>query len=132
MLQSETKNRIEIQKAYTDKEYTVIGNEGKLHQVIINILSNAVQAIESKGEISIQTKLTKHYFILSVSDSGCGIVKENLSKIFDPFFTTKDAGEGTGLGLSITYNILEEHNGTIDVESTVGKGTNIIVKLPLS
>ncbi|MBW2741406.1 MAG: two-component sensor histidine kinase, partial [Deltaproteobacteria bacterium] len=59
------------------------------------------------------------------SDTGAGIPKENLSKIFDPFFTTKEVGKGTGLGLNVAYNIIEKHKGTIDVESTVGKGTTL-------
>jgi len=132
MLQNQTKNRIEIQKAYSDKAYTIVGNEGKLHQAIMNILSNAVQAIEKKGVISIKTKRLKQFLMITVSDSGCGIIKENITKIFDPFYTTKEAGAGTGLGLSIAYNIIEEHDGTIEVDSVVAEGTNITIKIPLS
>ncbi len=67
---------------------------------------------------------------IRISDTGAGISEENIHRIFDPFFTTKDVGKGTGLGMNIAYNIIKKHNGTIDVESTVGKGTTFTVKLP--
>ena len=132
MLQNQTKNRIEVQKAYTEKDHYIEGNEGKLHQVMINVLSNSVQAIKGKGIINIKTQASEKKMVIIVKDTGQGISKENLSKVFDPFFTTKDPGEGTGLGLSITYSILEEHNGTIDIESKVGEGATVIIQLPLN
>lgn len=70
--------------------------------------------------------------ILSISDTGIGIPKENLERIFETFFTTKPVGEGTGLGLSIVYNIIKEHHGTIEVESEVGKGTTFKIGLPMA
>ena len=108
----------------------VTGYPQKLNQVFMNILVNAAQAIEEKGEIKIQTKEKNGNVIIAISDTGSGIAKENLSKIFNPFFTTKEIGTGTGLGMSISYNIIEEHNGTIAVKSKIGKGTTFIITLP--
>ena len=108
----------------------VKGYPQKLNQVFMNILVNAAQAIVKTGEIKIQTKNNKGNVVVSISDTGAGIEKENLSKLFDPFFTTKDVGKGTGLGMNISYNIIKEHNGTIDVKSRVGKGTTFTITFP--
>ncbi|HAF30027.1 MAG TPA: hypothetical protein DCG75_13385 [Bacteroidales bacterium] len=132
ILRNQIENKIEVEKKYTSQPFILIGNEGKLHQAILNILSNAVQAIDDKGKIKIKTKKTNQILEIKISDTGCGISPENLSKIFDPFFTTKEAGKGTGLGLSITYNIFAEHNGSIHIESKTGKGTSVYIKLPLN
>jgi len=126
------KNRIEIVKNYTSDEYKLIGNEGKLHQAVLNILANAVQAINEKGIITITSEVEDKRIKISVKDDGCGISEENLPKILDPFFTTKDPGKGTGLGLSITYNIIQEHAGTIEFDSHIGKGTRVIISLPIN
>lgn len=131
ILQNQIKNRIDININYTIKKYKFLGNEGKLHQAMLNILSNAVQSISGKGQISIQTKIEKKVFIIFISDSGCGIKEKNLSKIFDPFYTTKEAGDGTGLGLSITYNIIKDHKGSIEVSSEENNGTEFKIVLPL-
>jgi signal transduction histidine kinase len=131
ILINQLKNRIEIQKRYTNQSSALICNEGKLHQAILNILANAGQAIEEKGTITITTSIEKQKFIISIADTGCGISAKNLPKITDPFFTTKDPGKGTGLGLSITYNIVQEHKGTLEFESQPGKGTKVIIALPL-
>jgi C4-dicarboxylate-specific signal transduction histidine kinase len=132
MLNSEISKRIEIVKNYTKEKYNLTGNEVKLHQVIMNIILNSVQAIEKKGEIIISTEVLEDNYLIAITDTGCGIKEESLSKIFDPFFTTKEPGKGTGLGLSITYNIIKEHNGTIEINSTLNKGTIVKIKLPLS
>lgn len=108
----------------------VQGFPQKLNQVFINILVNAGQAIEEKGEIKIKTCNDQGDAVVTISDNGCGIDKDHLSKIFDPFFTTKEIGKGTGLGMNIAYNIIEEHNGKISVESEVGKGTTFTIRLP--
>jgi PAS domain S-box-containing protein len=132
MLHSQLKNKVEIQKYYTVFPCPVFGSEGKLHQAILNVIANAGQSIESNGVISISTNIINHDLIISISDTGCGISKENLEKIFDPFFTTKEPGKGIGLGLSITYKIIQEHNGTLEYESELGKGTKVILKLPIN
>jgi len=131
ILRNQTVNRIEIEKNYTTESHKLIGNEGKLHQALLNILSNAVHAIKNKGVISVNTRAVESNLVVTITDTGSGIANENLPKIMDPFFTTKEPGKGTGLGLSITYNILEEHRGSLDFKSSVGKGTRVTIKLPL-
>jgi PAS domain S-box-containing protein len=101
----------------------------RINQVFMNILVNAAQAIEDKGEIRITTRADNGHVDIRISDTGKGIPPDVLPKIFDPFFTTKEVGKGTGLGLSMAYNIIQKHKGTIDVESEVGKGTTFIIRL---
>ena len=108
------------------------GYPQQLNQVFMNILVNAAQAIEKNGEIQIKTRHRDGKVEIQISDTGCGVSEENLTKIFDPFFTTKDVGRGTGLGMNIAYNIIQKHNGTIDVESTVGKGTTFTICIPVA
>jgi two-component system NtrC family sensor kinase len=102
-------------------------------EVFVNILINAVDAMPQGGTLRVTTrKLEAEPSVeIRITDSGHGIAPENLDKIFDPFFTTKEAEKGTGLGLAVCHGIVERHNGTIDVESEVGKGTTFIIKLPL-
>jgi signal transduction histidine kinase len=103
------------------------------NQVILNLLTNAAQAIEGQGTITIRTYKepgNPDMAVVKISDTGKGIPKENLGKIFEPFFTTKKIGEGTGLGLSISYKIIEKHGGSIKVESEVGRGTDFYVRIP--
>ena len=103
----------------------------QLNQVFMNILVNAAYAIKEQGEINIRTEANDDGYVeIRIIDNGVGIPKENLSKIFDPFFTTRDVGQGTGLGLNVAYNIVKKHNGTIDVESTLGGGTTFIIRIP--
>lgn len=99
------------------------GNEGKIAQVITNLLINAGQAVKESGKIVIRTIASGKSVMLQVADNGCGIPDENLKKLFDPFFTTKPIGEGTGLGLAISYGIVRDHDGEIKVESIPDKGT---------
>ncbi len=110
---------------------------GKLNQVFMNLLTNAVQALNAKPEpehehIGIKTINKGDLVEIHISDTGMGIPEDIQNKIFDPFFTTKDVGEGTGLGLSMSYSIIEEHGGEIKVDSQVGKGTKFIITLPVS
>jgi signal transduction histidine kinase len=102
----------------------------ELNQVFMNILVNAAQAIEKKGAIHITTKAVDQNVVVTISDTGCGIPKEHLTKIFDPFFTTKEVGKGTGLGMNIAYNIVQKHDGTLQVDSEIGKGTTFTITLP--
>lgn len=109
---------------------------GKLNQVFMNLLTNAVQAIMAKPEqgkesIVIKTYLEDNMAHISISDTGIGIPPEIKEKVFDPFFTTKNVGEGTGLGLSIVFSIIEKHKGKIEVLSEYTKGTEFIITLPL-
>ena len=107
-------------------------NPGQINQVIINLLSNAIQALNSQGKIEISNHIENDFSVLKITDDGPGIPEDIQSKIFDPFFTTKDVNKGTGLGLSISYSIIKKHNGLISVESYPGKGTAFEVRLPLS
>jgi len=104
---------------------------GKLNQVFMNILSNAIQAVGEGGEIHIKTWTEGDMMYISIADNGPGMPEEVRKRIFEPFFTTKIVGEGTGLGLSISFGIVEEHRGKIEVESEMGKGTRFVISLPL-
>ena len=104
----------------------------QINQVFLNIITNAAQAIDTQGEIVITTKLyDADRVAIRISDTGCGIPEENLSKIRDPFFTTKEVGTGTGLGLSIVDEIIRSHHGELLIESVVGKGSVFTVVLPI-
>ena len=103
----------------------------KLNQVFVNLLINAIQAIEKKGKIKIKTWEKDGSIWVTVSDTGCGIPRENQSKIFEPFFTTKEVGKGTGLGLSISYEIMQRHKGELSFQSEKGKGTIFTIRMPI-
>ena len=116
----------------TDFETTsmVLGNQGEISQVLLNLIVNAGQAVCSEGKITIATLYSDGMVQMSIKDNGTGIDQKNIDRIFDPFFTTKDVGVGTGLGLSISYGIIQDHGGTITVESEVGKGSTFTISLP--
>ena len=103
----------------------------QLNQVFMNILVNAAQAVKESGEINISTRTENGNVKIKISDDGEGIPKENIPKIFDPFFTTKEVGKGSGLGMNVAYNIVKKHNGTIDVDSEVGKGSTFTIRIPI-
>ena len=123
-------------KATLRKEYSAIPPvkcyPQQLNQVFMNLLINAVHAIDRQGEINISARQENDEVFIVINDTGCGIPPENLGKIFEPFFTTKDSGKGTGLGLSISYDIIKRHNGKIAVQSTPGKGTTFTVSIPVT
>jgi two-component system NtrC family sensor kinase len=121
---------IQVEKHYVAAR-TLYCYAGRLHQVLMNLIANAVDAIAGEGKIVITTSQTPENFLISVRDTGAGIPEEIRSRIFDPFFTTKPIGQGTGLGLAISYGIVQEHGGSIEVESEPGVGTEFIVKIPL-
>jgi signal transduction histidine kinase len=101
----------------------------QIHQVLLNLLLNALQAIDGKGEITVRLRLQGAAAVVDVTDTGRGIPTEHLPNIFRPFYTTK--ADGTGLGLSLARRIVEDHQGKIEVTSTVGQGTTFSVMLPL-
>ncbi len=114
----------------------VVANSGRMSQVLVNLIQNAIKAIP-EGEtdanlIEIRTWAEDDAVKMSVKDTGVGISRENLPRIFDPFFTTRQVGEGTGLGLAISYDIIKKHGGSIEVESRPGAGTEVTVSLPTS
>ncbi|MCQ4574462.1 MAG: ATP-binding protein [Candidatus Brocadiales bacterium] len=124
------KNRINVHKEYGDIP-KINCFAGELNQVFMNLLANAAQAIEDKGDVWIKTEKTDTKVKISIRDSGKGISEENKKKLFTPFFTTKPVGKGTGLGLSISYGIIEKHQGRIWAESKVGEGTTFNIELPI-
>ena len=130
ILNNQLKDRIEIVKNY-DKIPRIVCYPGQINQVLMNILSNAIQAIEGKGKIIIATSGDNDMIRISIKDTGKGISENFKDQVFDPFFTTKKVGQGTGLGLSISYNIVKEHNGGIFMESNEGEGSTFIIELPV-
>lgn len=129
LISSQVKDRILIHKNFGHVE-RMLGPSGQLNQVFMNILSNAQQAIEGHGEITIATRQEGEWVSISIKDSGLGIPEDVKSRIFDPFFTTKDPGVGTGLGLSLSYGIISQLGGGIECESQPGLGTEFIVRVP--
>jgi two-component system NtrC family sensor kinase len=123
-------HRIKVRRDLSPDPVVVSGIEHKLQQVLLNLCLNAKDAMPKGGWLSILTRAESHRVVVEVSDTGSGIPNEYLARIYDPFFTTKTMGEGTGLGLSITYGIVREHDGTIDCESSVERGTRFIIGLP--
>ena len=109
----------------------IMGDRVRLGQVFTNLVTNAIQAMEDGGTLTVASRLRGDWVEVLVKDTGKGIPREHLHKIFDPFFTTKGVGKGTGLVLAITFSIVQKHRGWIDVESEVGKGTTFIVRLPV-
>ncbi len=130
LVEFELQDRITVSKQYGDiPEIYCYPNQ--LNQMFMNLFANAARAIEGQGDIQITTTADRTHVRIQVADTGIGIAPENLSKIFEPGFTTKGSGVGMGLGLSISYNIIQKHGGSIDVESEVGKGTTFSVSLPI-
>ncbi len=108
----------------------VHGDPDEMSQVVLNLLINAIHAMPDGGTLRIALERVNSHVKMVVADTGHGIAEEDLPKIFDPFFTTKEAGQGTGLGLTVVHNIVQEHGGTIAVESKPGKGTTFTIMLP--
>lgn len=127
---------IEVKKESKQIIPKIMGDFGQLQQVFVNIILNSIQAMPRGGEITIRlaTEEVQRCFVrVSIVDTGCGIPKENLPKLFEPLFTTKGGKEGLGLGLglAIVQRIIKDHHGSIDVSSTVGKGTTFSIKFPV-
>lgn len=126
-----SKKNIEIISELSENIPAILIDENKMAQVLINIIINALQSMDSSGILTIKTELKNGFCILSIKDTGNGIPPDIMPNIFDPFFTTKGVGEGTGLGLSVSKGIVEEHNGIIEVDSKIGAGTTFEIKLPI-
>lgn len=131
LLHHHLQKRIVVQRDY-QLNAEILCHPGRLNQVFMNILYNAIQAITGEGIITISTRREHDWAVVEITDTGPGIPAETIGRIFDPFFTTKKVGEGTGLGLSISYGIVQDHNGQIDVQSTVGAGTTFTIRIPFA
>lgn len=128
LLSTASKDKVQISKDYGANGFTFLGNEGRLHQAFLNILSNAIQAIPERGKIEIITEKTDHDLVVWIKDDGIGMSEEVRKQVLDPFFSTKPPGEGTGLGLSITYTILKDHNASLNITSRESVGTTVEIK----
>ncbi len=134
LLQNKYKNTATIEKKFDESLPQIYAYQGQLGQAFLNIISNAIDAVENvdrPGVITIETSREGENIKISIKDNGMGISKEKIDKIFDPFFTTKKVGSGTGLGLSITYGIIEKHGGSITVSSERNAWSIFTILLPL-
>ncbi len=139
LLRSKMKDAGEVEKIYDLSLPEIECFPGKLNQVFMNILNNAIYAVKNKnypeGEaptITVETKSRGELLDIYLRDNGIGMDEATQRKMFDPFFTTKDVGEGTGLGMSIVYKIIEKHSGSLKVKSKLGEGTEFKLTLPMS
>lgn len=127
---NELKYKAEVHKDYGDLPL-VECVPSQINQVILNLLVNSAQAMETSGNIYIRTRQESDSVVIEVKDDGSGIPENIINKIFDPFFTTKEVGKGTGLGLSLSYGIIQKHQGTLAVKSKSGEGTTFTITLPV-
>lgn len=128
---SQVKYKIKIIKQYDDISLFTKADPSLLRQVLLNLFTNALDAIVGEGEIRVRAWKEKDAIQISIIDNGVGISEENLKKIFDPFFTTKPPGKGTGLGLSLSYGIIKDLGGEINIYSQLGSGTKVEITLPV-
>jgi two-component system NtrC family sensor kinase len=124
------KEGIELVRSLSPDLPEITADPAQLHQVLVNLVVNAIQAMPSGGKLTIRTESDGAYVSLIVEDTGVGMSEEIMKQIFMPFFTTKEVGEGTGLGLSVVHGIVSSHKGVIKVESKVGKGSRFEIRFP--
>jgi signal transduction histidine kinase len=124
------KERIRIEKSLAENLPLILADSSQIHQVLVNIMVNAIQAMPGGGSITVTTCRRDEEVILAVEDTGSGMSKEVMDQIFIPFYTTKEVGQGTGLGLPVVHGIVTGHGGLITVESEVGAGTRFEIKFP--
>ncbi len=130
ILHNKFKNRITFHKDYGEIPL-VECQYLRINQVFLNIINNAIDAIEDEGDIHISTRHVEDQVVIKIKDSGVGMSEDRIRKIFEPFYTSKDVGKGTGLGLSISYGIIQQHNGRIKVNSVLGQGSEFLIYLPV-
>jgi two-component system, NtrC family, sensor kinase len=124
-------NNIEITTALSDDLPIIAGDQSRLQQVFLNLMTNAIDAIGSEGLIEVKTAQVDAFINIDITDNGPGISEDKQKKVFDPFFTTKETGKGTGLGLWVSYDIIGKMGGSIRVNSEMGKGSTFTVVLPV-
>jgi signal transduction histidine kinase len=125
------KGKVTAHIVNSDEPSRIAGNTGEMEQVFLNLIINAVQAMQDDGgSLEINIDRTENQVLVRLQDTGEGIPDENLPRIFDPFFTTREDSGGTGLGLSIIFGIVEKHSGRIEVDSEVGQGTTFTLSFP--
>jgi two-component system NtrC family sensor kinase len=124
------KGKVTLELSMPDRPVMAQYDSQQIEQVLINLVTNAVQAMPDGGTLHVSLSATDGQAVIKIRDTGIGILPEHLPRIFDPFFTTKPEGEGTGLGLSVSYGIITEHGGKIEVESEPGEGTTFQITLP--
>lgn len=125
------KGGVEVQKNLAELP-AVSCSPGQINQVLLNLIKNASDAMDGKGELTISTWADDQFVNISIKDTGSGMDEETLAKVRDPFFTTKEVGKGTGLGLSISQKIIDAHDGQLEIQSVVGQGSTFTLRLPLS
>jgi CheY-like chemotaxis protein len=147
LIRSSTPTNIEIRQDLSLDVLTVLGNATQINQLLINLCTNSVDAMPSKGgllTVTLSSEVIKgirqgshgslkpgHYVKLMISDNGSGMDKKILNRVFEPYYTTKDIGKGSGIGLSVVHGIVEEHGGAITVDSHPGEGTTFTLFLPI-
>lgn len=125
-------NGVQLDCHIAEQECIVLGDSIQLTRAVQNVIVNAIQAATDKrGKVVVNCREKDLYADVQVRDTGCGISEDEVGKIFDPYFTTKQGKNGTGLGLYITKKVIDDHHGSIDVQSTLGEGTTFTVRLPL-
>jgi signal transduction histidine kinase len=123
--------RVRVAREESAARSTVAGDQVELVQVLVNLVRNAVDAMEGGGRLEVRTRNESGAVMVDVTDEGCGIPAENLPRVFEAFFTTKPEDRGTGLGLAVCRRVVEAHGGTLGVRSVAGKGSTFTVTLPL-
>ncbi len=124
-------NNIDIQTDLAEDLPIIAGDQAQLQQVFLNLITNAIDAIEKNGLIQINSRCTGPHILVDIKDDGPGLTEDKLKRIFDPFYTTKDSGKGTGLGLWVSYSIIEKMGGTIRASSKAGAGATFTVDIPI-
>jgi two-component system NtrC family sensor kinase len=129
IMQHRLEDRVHVQLRYGQPE--VIQCEPSLfNQAVMNLIANAIDAIEGNGLLTITTGADGSSYVIRVEDTGIGIPTEIRERVFEPFFTTKPIGQGTGLGLSIAYSIVRKHGGTLELHATAAGGTEAVIRIP--
>lgn len=128
-LRHKMEGRIEVERRYGEVQ-TLTCLAGELNQVLMNIVANAIDAIEGPGRITLATEQQDGQFVIRVRDTGKGIPEDIRNRVFEPFFTTKPIGKGTGLGLAVSYGIMKAHRGSMEFSSRAGEGTEFTLKIP--